>query len=263
MIKILDASGVTTTINYKTFPDGTLAIKLPMRKVLEIEWYYEYDAEMFALMCIRKHYANQRIPLFLPYVPNARMDRVKNSEDVFTLKYFCDFINSLDFCSVEVLDVHSNVATALLNNVVVKSPKDFIEKAIADSKADIVFFPDEGAMKRYSDMIDKPYAFGIKKRNWEDGKILGLEIMNKELIKDKNVLIIDDICSKGGTAYHSATALKEAGAKSVNLYITHCEATIFQGELVKSDIIDGIYTTDSIFKPGWAESYDKINVYNV
>lgn len=112
----------------------------------------------------------------------------------------------------------------------------------------ITFYPDEGAMKRYSSLLDFPYAFGIKKRDWETGNILGLEVINKEIVKDKNVLIIDDICSKGGTFYHAAKALKELGAHSIYLYVTHCEKTITSGEIYYGNEIEQIFTTNSIWR---------------
>ena len=103
-------------------------------------------------------------------------------------------------------------------------------------------------MKRYSEHFTKPYAFGMKKRDWETGKILGLDIIHPENIVDKNVLIVDDICSRGGTFYHSAKALKAAGAKSVSLYVTHLEKTVILGEMASTDgLVDHIYTTKSIF----------------
>lgn len=87
----------------------------------------------------------------------------------------------------------------------------------------------------------------MKKRDWTTGKILGLDIINAENVKDKSVLIVDDICSRGGTFYHSAKALMEAGAKSVSLYVTHLEETVTLGNLPESDLIKHIYTTKSIF----------------
>ena len=42
----------------------------------------------------------------MPYIPNARQDRVKGPEDVFTLKYFANVINALGFRTVTVLDPH-------------------------------------------------------------------------------------------------------------------------------------------------------------
>ena len=110
-----------------------------------------------------------------------------------------------------------------------------------------MFYPDEGAGKRYSGMIPLPYAFGIKKRDWKTGNILGLDVAGDvESISGKNILIVDDICSKGGTFFFSAKKLKELGAKNIYLHITHCENTIFEGQLLSGELIKRIYTTNSI-----------------
>lgn len=266
-------------ISNDRFPDGTLLMKLPFspKPSNEIHWHYENDAELFKLICLvkamREMYKDVRIDLIMPYIPNARQDRVKSDEDVFTLKYFCEVINSLNFNQVLVTDAHSNVSLALLDRVV-NVPIDFkIHKLLTNIvyaetgdvmheareecyKNLITFYPDEGAMKRYSSKFDFPYAFGIKDRDWKTGEIKGLKLANEEIIKGKTVLIIDDICSKGGTFYYSAKALKEAGAGNIYLYITHCENTIHEGELLKSDLIKHIYTTDSIL----TKTHEKITV---
>lgn len=247
------------------FPDRTLLIKFDKKFEFNnvIEWKYENDAEMFALMCLVNHireHKHARIELILPYVPNARQDRVKSEEDIFTLKYFCQFINSLKFDQVYVYDVHSNVSLALLDRVKNVSPKYRIIEAIdmlPGNNPLTLFYPDEGAMKRYSGDFLFPYAFGIKKRNWKDGTIEGLDLVGAvDNIAGKDILIIDDICSRGGTFYHSAKALKEAGAANIYLYITHCENTIHEGELLNSDLIKHIYTTDSIL----TKRHEKITV---
>ena len=242
------------------FPDNTLLMKFDPnsdefvcdRGAIKVEWLYENDAELFSLICVKKHldrnFTNPHVVLIMPYIPHARMDRVKSDEDVFTLKYFCEVINSLHFDIVWVRDAHSNVSLALLENVCEENLNGYFTKAILDSGAEALFFPDEGAMKRYADRFSIPYAFGMKKRDWKTGNILGLALINSENIVGKNVLIVDDICSKGGTFYHSAKALKAAGAKSVSLYITHCEKSIIEGELAASDgLVDHVYTTKSIF----------------
>lgn len=234
------------------FPDNSLSLKLlasSSAKIHTVDWHYENDAELFTIICIRKKYTDSKMYLRIPYLPHARMDRVKNHQDVFTLKYFCEVINSLNFTKVYVADVHSNVSLALLNNVVSMSAQPYIETLLHQLNNDnlTLFFPDEGAMKRYAeDNTGYTFAFGIKKRDWETGKILGLNIMQKENITGKDILIIDDICSKGGTFYHAAEALKEAGAKNIYLYITHCENTILKGKVFSSGLIDKVYTTDSL-----------------
>jgi ribose-phosphate pyrophosphokinase len=123
----------------------------------------------------------------------------------------------------------------------------------------MLFFPDEGAMKRYSTMFDLPYTFGIKKRDWTTGQIKGLEVTGQtEELTGSVVLIVDDICSKGGTFYHSAKALRELGAKDVYLYVSHCENSIFEGELLKSDLVTKVYTTNSIF----AGVHNRVEVFD-
>lgn len=241
------------------FPDGTLLMKFDpngdefdARGNIMVEWFYENDAELFSLICVKRHldrvYSYSDVVLYMPYIPHARMDRVKSDADVFTLKYFCEVINSLNFSVVHVRDAHSNVSLALLNNVVDSGVEPFVRKAAMMSGADALFFPDEGAMKRYSDNTEMPYAFGMKKRDWATGKILGLEIVHPENVKDKHILIVDDICSRGGTFFHAAKALKAAGAKSVSLYVTHLERTVILGEMASTDgLVDHIYTTKSIF----------------
>jgi len=259
-------------IDYGNFPDRTMLIKcdpLPYirRGYAKITWKYECEGEFIALIYLVKHLRShgiEYITLYMPYIPNARMDRVKKPEDVFTLKYFAEIINGLNFDEVYVLDPHSSVSEALINKLCVTTPKMYIKEALERiapynyTKSDILmFYPDEGAMKRYSGMVNLPYAFGIKKRNWETGVIEGLDVAGAvDQIVDRDILIVDDICSRGGTFYHSAKKLKELGAYDIYLYVSHCENTILEGDLLKGDLIKKVYTTDSIF----TKSHEKVEV---
>jgi len=254
-------------IEVNHFPDGALLLKADPINYLSttgdnitFTWLFENNEELITLMFLVNHFrekTNCTINLYMPYIPNARMDRTKTKEDVFTLKYFAGIINSLNFDSVISLDPHSSVSCALFNNFYEETPKYFIDKAIYDCRPDILFYPDEGAMKRYSDMTSKPYTFGIKKRDWETGKIRGLDVVGD--VKGSNILIVDDICSKGGTFYHAAEKLKELGAKDIYLYATHCENTIFNGKVLTSGLIERVYTTNSIF----TGEHEKIEVFEL
>ena len=275
-------------VNINHFPDGTLLLKEEGNwsggGAHKIEWYFESNEELVALMFLAKHLKSyddtRKINLFLPYIPNARQDRVKTTEDVFTLKYFADIINYLNFNQVQVLDPHSSVSEALINNLRVDSPGCYIRKVLSKLPIQIgeyedtvdflhrtkkyssltMFYPDEGAMKRYAGMVDIPYAFGIKRRNWETGKIEGLDVAGSvDKIAGKDILIVDDICSRGGTFYHSAKKLKELGANKIYLYVTHCENTILEGELLTSGLIEKVYTTNSIF----TKEHKKIEVFEL
>lgn len=240
------------------FPDGTQSIEFPkyisVQTYVEIWWLYDSDEEIFTLASVvdwLKRKKADDIRLFLPYVPNARMDRIKEEDQNFSLKVFTNILNSFGFSSVDVFNVHSNVSEALINNVHSVLPIADIAITIDYYKPDVIFFPDEGACKRYADLevvkrSNLPVTFGIKKRDFKSGKILGLDVISDIDLTGKKVLIIDDICSAGGTFKFSAIKLKELGAKDVALYISHCEDNIKNGDLLTTDLISKIYTTDSI-----------------
>ena len=256
------------SVEIGSFPDGTILMKPildPTDVDASIEWRYEDDREFLGLMYLVNHVRRlgiRYISLYMPYIPNARMDRVKGREDVFTLKYFAELLNSLHIDEVTVLDPHSSVSEALIDNMHVVTAKQYLIKTLvklsaAGVKDLIAFYPDEGCMKMRSNLVRLPYAFGIKKRNWETGVIEGLDVAGAvDQIAGKDILIVDDICSRGGTFLHSAKKLKELGAKDIYLYISHCENTILEGDLLKGDLIKRVYTTDSIF----TKSHEKIEV---
>lgn len=239
------------------FPDGTSSFRMnvPETDTVLITWCFDSNDEMVQLYYlvnhIRVHNPKADLILEMPYIPNARMDRVKNDDEVFTLKFFSGFINSLGFVQVRVLDPHSDVSAALIDNVVKISHMPLIEKVMKDisfnPEKDIMFYPDAGCAKKYETLIRLPYLKGEKKRDWRTGKIEGLNISGNIPEPGFRVFIIDDICSRGGTFFHSAKKLKEAGAAEIYLYVTHCENTILEGELIGSGLLSGIFTTDSIF----------------
>ena len=238
----------------KYFPDGTALMQLPeIHGGCVIQWNYECDEELVDIIYLAKHFHaspdNLSVILRMPYIPNARQDRVKTGRDVFTLKYFAEIINSLKFDWVKVLDPHSPVSEALIDNMIKMPINIYVNKALEQiniSPEDLTFYyPDEGAAKRYA--ADGPTVFGIKNRDWETGEIKGLDIHGDVTVEGKTILMVDDICAYGGTMYHSAKKLKEMGAGDVYMYVTHCENSILEGDLINSGLVKKIFTTDSIF----------------
>ncbi len=251
------------------FPDGTLFLKdLPDGHT--IRWCFENNEELVALQFIVYHLRDKGIDelvLELPYLPNARQDRVKSSADVFTLKHFATCINQLHFSSVKVLDPHSAVAFEVLERVEEIPVVPFIEEAIRRSGLQqangIVFFPDAGAKKRYAEMVAFPSAYGVKKRDWETGVITSLEIEGALPEAPFDVLIIDDICSYGGTFLKAAQALKTLGAQRIYLYVTHCETNIYKGELLKQGLIERVFTTEGIYKSSCVAHTSQVEVMSL
>ena len=258
------------------FPDGTPRINVD-RSVfrgcsMEVEWFYENNDELMYLTFIKRHLErhvpNDFISLFLPYIPNARMDRTKSDNEVFTLKYFCDSINWLNFSTVSVLDAHSDVSVALLNNCINESPKEYIKNVINKIGENLVlYFPDAGSSKRYSGLFpDIPYCYGEKNRDWKTGKILELDIRTNGIdLAGKNILMVDDIASFGGSLHYGAAELKKCGAGKIYAYATHTENSVLdkeRGTLIKdleNNTVERLFTTNSLF----TGKHEKITVMEV
>lgn len=257
-------------VNIRRFPDGTFSQRIPLT-IEKIEWRYETDREIIDIFYIVKHLNSKGVlpEIYIPYLPNARMDRTKEDDEVFTLDYFSELLNTLKFSCVYVLDPHSKVCLEKINGIKALSPEIFIKNTVSmiDDPNLVVYHPDKGSVDRYSKMLNSPYAYGNKKR---EGDTINLELLNRDLVKDKNVLLIDDICSAGGSFTKSMAELKKAGAKDFYLYVTHCERTIFKGESIK--MASKIFTTNSIFREEFKEIYlrgdrgikePEITVFNV
>ena len=234
-----------------------------------ISFKYLLDSDLIQLMLLKKYLDSRGGVsgiLTIYYMPYSRMDRSVEGS-AFTLKYVADFINSLNFKHVTIIEPHSDVTMGLVNNSVARYVTlDIIEKVkheigFADF-ADVIFFPDAGAQKRYGSKVNAKYQLvGFKHRDFETGKITDLQVVGDvgELLMRK-VLIVDDLCSRGGTFILAAQKLRELGAHQIYLLVGHCENTIFQGEIPKSDLIQGVYTTNSIIA---YSDLNKIHVYEI
>ncbi|MFR1709476.1 MAG: ribose-phosphate pyrophosphokinase [Clostridium sp.] len=257
-------------VQVKKFPNGEAMINSTNLKLRdtnnEIKLTFENDEDITHLIFLKGHLDELRIKcnLLIPYMPYSRMDRTEGIT-VFTLKHFCKLINNLGFESVTIYEPHSEVSTALLDRVkVVNMSKiltyELLKKLNRQEEEVYLVYPDAGAAKRYGKEIDyKKVLTASKERDFKTGRIKKLDINGEIEAKSFKAIIVDDLCSKGGTFEFTASKLKEMGATEIYLVVTHCENTIFKGNLLNSDLITGIYTTNSIL----SEGHEKIKVYEI
>lgn len=245
-------------IQFETFPNGetrmlaeNLLELIGKNNNLVVDFKYESDSDLIKLMFVKKYIERQHsgvTHLKIYYMPYSRMDRSEN-ESPFTLKYVSDFINGLNFYTVEVIEPHSDVTCALLNNTdanyinfnlidKIKEDTSFIEDV------DYIVFPDTGASKRYANMSAKNVLVGHKHRNFKTGEIEKLELIGNINHHGTKAIIVDDLSSYGGTFVRTAIELKKLGIEEVYLLVAHAENSIFKGELF--DHMTKVYTTDTI-----------------
>lgn len=190
--------------------------------------------------------------LELAWLPWARQDRHMVSGDSFALKVFANQLNLLNFDKVFLLDPHSDAAAAAINNSVVIAQEECLMKsetlrqAIRAGKLMLVA-PDAGALKKIHNVAKasgvRDYAILTKERDVTTGNLTGFALVSGD-VAGKDVLIVDDLCDAGGTFIGSAQVLRDAGARSVSLYVTH--GVFSKGvENLLNNGIDAIYTTTS------------------
>lgn len=251
------------------FPNGETKVKdfdqLISRDNL-IEFRYQEDGDLIRLLFIKKRLDEQdggHCRLLLRYMPYSRMDR-KIDGDLFTLKYVAEFINSLGFETVYVVEPHSNKTLELLENSVAIYPAldwlpELMER-LGFSDQDRIVFPDKGAAARYINSGYTDVCVFEKKRNPQNGRIESMELKEGVVAKGAKCIIVDDLCSAGGTFLWAGKILKEMGAGEIHLLVTHCEPRILKGALLHDDSpIDLVFTTDSMMNT----EHPKINYINV
>jgi ribose-phosphate pyrophosphokinase len=208
------------------------------------------------------------ISLLLPYIPYARQDRVCVSGESLSIKVLSDIINTCSFRNVYVLDPHSIVSTALINNII-EIPMSKVVDKLPISLHDILVSPDVGARKKtehYAVLRElSKIAYCDKHRNLNTGEITHLSIdIDFEVEKDSSFWVLDDICDGGRTFLEIGKKLFNSYGRShkYNLFITHGifkEGAETINKLKK--YYNEIYTTNSITTKKSIK--DKVNIIKI
>lgn len=183
---------------------------------------------------------------FIPYLPFARQDRLMVKGEPLSIKVVSDLLNAQGFEKIQIYDAHSEVSSALINNVEAITNHSFVEEVLKEKTKYLIVSPDAGAYKKifkvcqylnYKDEI----VLCNKTRNVENGSITSVTCAVNDF-QGMDLYIIDDICDGGGTFVLLADELKKRNCGKVNLIVSH---GIFSKGVDALTNIDHIYTTDS------------------
>lgn len=225
-------------VEKKYFPCGELLVQLPepefpdLAEDIELELVYESNDDLMLLLLVNNalrdiYHRDTWVSLTIGYFPYGRQDRVANAGEPLSLKVACQMINSCGFDSVTVIDPHSDVTPALIDNVVkvgmVDIMSNFWNSGAVLGDVDLIVSPDVGAYKKVGE-VAKIVGMGViradKVRDTMTGQISDIEVYAEDLT-GQSVAILDDICDGGGTFIGLAKKLKEKWANKVVLYTTH------------------------------------------
>jgi ribose-phosphate pyrophosphokinase len=168
-----------------------------------------------------------RITAVIPYYGYARQDRKAKARDPITAKLVADIITAAGADRVLTMDLHAPQIQGYFNIPVdhlLGAPilaRHFINKGFAEREDVVVVSPDLGSVTRARKLADKlhaPIAIIDKRRP----KANVSEIMNViGDVRDKVVILIDDVIDTAGTICNGANALADMGAKEVYACCTH------------------------------------------
>lgn len=242
-------------VEFIEFSDGAITCKLdlplePKKVVISfnsktpVKMYREELSTVYS--ALEEFYKNSihdiKVCLYLPYLPYARADRVFEEGNPSPLKCFITFLNSFKFNDISLTDVHNPKAISELKNTTIKQQYKCIREVVRNlTTYDYIIAPDKGAISKASQLsetMDIPLLTVNKKRDISSGRIIEITFPEIDL-KNKKVIIIDDIMDGGGTFIPLGKKLKELGAYQVDLYVTHMIASKGLGILKSS--IDKLY----------------------
>ena len=220
--------------------------------------------DLWTLTQIKDVYDHNNKPLSvtIPCLLDAQADRRFANNQPHSLKLLLRHLNSLQFENIEVFHPHNaEIVEAILNNVTILDNSYFIENVLFNEIALGPGFPDmkkldnlilmssdAGGFKPLMKLCDKIGWKGetfsaSKSRKYEDGKSILIQQIDRQDFGGKDILIIDDICIKGGTFVGLAKMLKERNVGKLYLAISHLTVTAPNKELF--ELFDTVYTTTS------------------
>ena len=206
----------------------------------------------------------RRITAVMPYYGYARQDRKSRGREPITAKLIANLITKAGARRVLTMDLHAQQIQGFFDVPVdhlVAAPiiADYYKSLGLDDF--VVVSPDIGGVARarkFADLLHAPLAIIDKRRPKPNVS----EVMSRiGDVKDKNVILIDDIIDTAGTITNAAVALKERGAKEVYASCTHPVLSGPAIDRLNNSPIKEIVTTNSI--PTAAKNCDKIEVLSV
>jgi len=219
-------------VDTRTFPDGeskiTFRHNLKKSVVLIVQSTYPpVDTNLLQILSIISEVKkiSSKIYAIMPYMGYARQDRQFLNGEIATMSVVAKMLQAAGAKKAIVVDIHSKTALRHFkipteNVSAIPELAKYLKKL--KLKNPIVVSPDTGGSlraKKFADILKSDFITLKKSRNRKTGKV---SIQStKADVKGKDLIIVDDIVSTGGSVVKATQFLKKQKCKRVFVVCTH------------------------------------------
>lgn len=205
--------------------------------------------ELLLMIDAAKRASARSIIAVMPYFGWARQDRKDKPRVSIAAKLVADMLMTAGVDRVITMDLHADQIQGFFNVPVdhlyassVFIP--YIQSLNLDNM--VIATPDVGGAKRansYAKYLDLPLVLCHKQRA-KANVVAKMTVIGE--VKDKNVILIDDMCDTAGTIVKAASLMMENGAKSVRALCSHAIMSDPATERVNGSPLTEMIFTNSI-----------------
>jgi len=257
--KIVESLGIGLgQLTIKNFADGELWIKFEENIrgtdvfiIQSTNSPAENIMELVLIIDAAVRASANTVTAVIPYFGYGRQDRKDNPRVPISSRVMVDLITATGANRIITMDLHSTqiqgFATIPFDHLYSRMVlQDAINSLELDPKNSVVLSPDVGSARMsqaYAKRLGMHFAL-IDKRRYAPNKAQVMHMIGD--LKDKHVLIIDDMIDTAGTIVNAANEAKENGAISVTAIATHALLSVPAIDRIKESNIGELVVTDTV-----------------
>jgi ribose-phosphate pyrophosphokinase len=244
----------------KPFPDGETFVKIEENVRGEDVFLIQSSSpptnhhlmEMFIMIDALRRASAARITAVMPFYGYARQDRKDQPRVPITAKLIANLLVAAGAHRVLTMDLHAQqiqgffdipvdhlyAAPVMYNYLKKKHLRDLV-----------VVSPDVGGLKMayaYSQVLRGGLAI-VAKRRKNASEVESIAVIGE--IRDKDVLLVDDLTETAGTLTTAADLIKREGARQVLACVSHAVLNQVGIDRLRKSAIDELITTDTVLRP--------------
>lgn len=225
--------------------------------------------ELLILAHTLKMASAKRITAVVPYIYGSRQDRKSEPRTPITIQLIGSLFKAAGIHNLVTVSLHNHASVGAFNDIIVDNVSSFpaflkdITQLIRVEEKDsdfIVLSPDSGGVERakhFANYFHTELGFTYKTRPTDNVSRVLAFVGD---VKNKNVLIVDDIVDTAGTLIEVAKQAKDRGAKKVFVCVTHPVLSIDAIKKIEASSIDRMYITNSIFHENLPDKFTVIDL---